>query len=128
MGVEARNLDDWTERGLISGGTMGVPFVLSVTTVAATSSYDLMTPTPRGLKIINTWAVAGGAGAGDTVKLTDGTNDICTAIDVNAAAGTYAPVVTFDTSYISLAKGSTLNVTTADDAVCTIYVLCVWTD
>lgn len=130
MGVEARNLDGNTERGLISGAKVGVPFVVSMTTVAATSSYDVWTPLPRGLKILDCWCYAsGGAGGGsDTVKLTDGTNDITAAIDVNVADNTRAPVVSIDDAYASIAKGGTLNVTTASAAVARVHIMCEWTD
>lgn len=109
------------------GGT--VPFVFSQTTAAGTSTYSLQVGHRHRLgdmRVIKAWGIMTGAGAAaDTVKLTDGTNDITNTVDVSALADKAYFDFNIDDAYYKLQKDDTLKVVTASDALCEVYVMVV---
>lgn len=103
---------------------MGLPILVQFQTVSGTSSYNFTMP--RKCKVIDMWAVQNAAGgAADTAKLTDGTNDITNALDLNKSDKVVTRVGTIDDAYSTIAKDGTLNVTTASDATADIFVLLI---
>ena len=111
------------------GNEKGAPvFVVSSgATSSAASSYDLIAKADFKFRVIDSWLVMTGAGASsDTVKLTDGTNDITDAVDLSSAGDTDRLAVgEIDDAYYTIDAGGTLKAVTASAATCIIYALCV---
>jgi len=128
-GIAARTLGPLLEdRGCTTSAKMAVPWVVEVTCVAATSAYTLVESLPYDCRIIRAWGIMTGAGAAsDTVKVTDGTNDISDTVDLSSAGDTdLFDVGELDDAYTDIAKGGKIAVTTASGALCRIYVMGVW--
>lgn len=109
------------------GESTGSPVLLyAKQTVAGTTTYTLFNHANQNFnfRVVNAWVVMTGAGgAGDTVKLTDGTNDITNTMSVAAAADKdVLSFSTLDDAYHTIGKGDKLQVVTASDALCLVYV------
>ncbi len=103
-------------------------FLVEVITVVGTSSYKPFdADAPAKFRVIDFWAYSALAGAGDTVKLTDGTTDITDALDM-ATDKDLKRATTIDDAANEIAVDGTLEVVTASGAVCRAFALCVWTD
>lgn len=106
----------------------GVPFILRAQTASgATTKQIYNAAAPFAMKIMAVIGVMTGAGAGsDTVKLTDGTNDITNTEDVSAKGDKDMFLFgEIDNAYSSLAAGATLNVVTASDALVEVLIIAV---
>lgn len=108
----------------------GLPMgVVSVDTEAGTSTYKLFSgsPLPFPIRIVEVKGYMLGAGAAsDTVKLTDGTNDITSTEDLSVLADTDAwDCSQIDNAYADLERGDTLQVETASDALTRVFVFFV---
>jgi hypothetical protein len=128
-GIPARALGKTeNSRDAGSDGSLGVPFLVTATTVAATAAYTLIESAPKKFRVVDWWVVMTGAGAAsDTVKLTDGTNDITDAVDLSSAGDTDRVAGgEIDDAYHELDKGDSLKVATASGATCIVYALCAW--
>ena len=78
-------------------------------------------------RIIDIWGVMTGAGAsGDTVKVTNGTNDITTAQDVSAKGDkALFKFIDIDDAYRDLTANTLIHAVNASGALCDVYVLAV---
>jgi len=132
MGVRALTLNGLSdERSLSSAATGGIPFVLEVATKASTTTYRVWDKScPRSCRIIDVYGIMTGAGAAlDTVKVTDGTNDITDTVDLSAKGDTDRfSVGELDDDYTDLNAGASLRVVTVSDALVRLYIVGVWTD
>lgn len=103
-------------------------FLIEVITVAGTSSYKPYdADNPAKFRVIDAWAYSALAGAGDTVKVTDGTTDITDAMDM-ATDKALKRATTIDDAANEIAFDGTLEVVTASGAICRVFILCVHTD
>ena len=128
-GIAARTLGPLLEdRGCTTDAKMAVPWVLEVQTVAGTTDYTLIEALLKDCRIVRVWAIMTGAGgADDTLKVTDGTNDITDTVDLSSLGDTdLFDVGELDDAYTDIAKGGSIAVTTASDALCRVYVMGVW--
>lgn len=78
-------------------------------------------------RVVFIWFLMTGAGtASDTVKVTDGTNDICTAVDVSAKAdkALFLPA-DIDDARRDIAAGTELHAVGAGGATCDVFVLAI---
>jgi hypothetical protein len=117
-------------RSLAADGTeLGAPvFLLPIKSFGASdSSLNLVQDAAFKFKIITAWVVMNGAGDSfDTVKLTDGTDDITDTLDVSSAGDT--DLVSFgelDDAYATIEKGGDVVAETASGALVDVYALCV---
>jgi hypothetical protein len=133
VGIPPRDLAKADDYGVGSDGATAtsVPFVLSVLTVAGTTEWKIYNNNcPRKMRVIKAWGyMTGAGGANDTVVVDDGT----TAITDTADLSVFSDTDQFDFSQISdatneIAKNGSLHVTTADDALCRVFVMCEWVD
>ncbi len=85
---------------------------------------------PAKFRVLDMWGYMTGAGAAsDTVKLTDGSSDIVTAIAVNAASDKdVIRAAEIDHAKNEISAGGSLHVVTASGALCKVFILCEWTD
>ncbi len=79
---------------------------------------------PMALEVIDFWAIGEGSGASDTVKLTDGTNDITDALDVSTDKGVVR-ASTIDDAYSAIAAGGTLALVVASAAPAKCFIMCM---
>ena len=119
--------------GRMITGNISVPFLLSVNTVAGTSTYNVYGTAhsaPRGFRVIKAWGVMTGAGAAaDTVVVSDGTNNITDTADLSVFSNTdQFDFSQIDDTYFQINKGGSLVVTTASGALCRVYIMCEWRD
>lgn len=132
MGVRALTLNGLSdERSFSSAASGGIPFVIQVATAAGTTEYRIWDKScPRSCRIVDAWGVMTGAGgAGDTVKITDGTNDISDTVDLSSLGDNdLFAIGELDDAYVDLAEGGSLQVEAASDALVRLYVMVVWTD
>lgn len=109
----------------------GAPvFVLEQATVAATATYKVFDKNaPSRFRIINVWGImTGEGGVSDTVKITDGTNNITNDANVSALADTDVfDFAKIDDLYYQINKGGSLYVVTASGALCNVYIMCMKT-
>ena len=99
-------------------------FLIEVQTLAATSEdkiYDA--DAPAAFKVLDMWAISELTGAGDTVKLTDGTNDIIAAIST-ATIDLLTRATDIDLTYASVLAGGSLSTVTASGAAARVFILC----
>lgn len=113
--------------GMVNG-YMSVPFLLSVQTVTGTTDYDLFNPVERPFRIIQAWGVMTGAGAAsDTVVVQNGSTAITDTADLSVFSDKDAfSFSQLDDAQWELDKGDVLQLTTASDALCKVYLLCEW--
>jgi hypothetical protein len=78
---------------------------------------------PCALEVIDFWAIGEGSGAADTVKLTDGTNDITNALDMSTDKGVVR-ASTIDDAYSSIAAGGTLALVVASACPAKCFIMC----
>jgi len=94
--------------------------------VAGTATYTLFSdsPLPFPIRIVDvTGIMTGAGGASDTVKVTDGTNDITSTEDLSALADTDTwDISQIDDAYCDLERGDTLQVVTTSDATTRVNV------
>jgi hypothetical protein len=85
---------------------------------------------PFKFKVLAIFGYMTGAGAaGDTIKLTNGTSDICAAVDVSAKADTdFFVAAKLDDAKYQIAKDGTLEVVVASDASAKLVILCQRTE
>jgi len=85
---------------------------------------------PAKFRVLDMFGYMTGAGAtSDTVKLTDGSSDIVTAVDVSAYSDKdIIRAAAIDDAKNEIAAGGSLHVVTASGALCKVFVLCEWTD
>lgn len=130
MGVRATTLHRKSaEWGVTSEATMGIPWVVEVQTTASDTSKSVWDGScPRNCRILDAWGIMTGAGAAlDTVKLTDGTNDISDTVDLSSAGDTDRFTVgELDDAYTDISEGGSLKVVTASDALCRVYIMGMW--
>jgi len=111
-----------------STGNGGVPFVVHVKMESGDTTnkiYDAELPGKH--RVLDAWYVMHGAGAAsDTVKITDGTNDITDDVDVSAKSDKdRANFGQIDDARYEIADAGTLAVTTASGALVEVYILLV---
>lgn len=103
--------------------------VTSVQTAASVTSQIFFngSPVPFRIRILDIRGVMTGAGAGgDTVKVTDGTNDLTDTADLSALADTDTfDMSQLDDAYWIVDKGDNLTCVTASDALCYVTAYCV---
>lgn len=132
MGVRALTLNGLSdERSFSSEASGGIPFVIQVATAASDTSYRIWDKScPRSCRIVDAWGVMTGAGAAlDTVKITDGTNDISDTVDLSGLGDTDRFAIgELDDAYVDIAEGGSLRVVTVSDALVRLYIMVVWTD
>lgn len=96
-------------------------FVIEADTEAANLTiFDA--DAPIAFRVIDVWAIGTPGAASDTVKVTDGTNDITDAIAVTAAL--IARASTIDDAYWEIAAGGTLKLVVASALDATVYIMC----
>ena len=108
----------------------GVPFVLVQPAIAGTATYRLYDANaPKRFRVIRVWGVMTGAGgAGDTVVVNDGANNITNVVSVAALADQDVwDAVQIDDAQHTVDKGGSLRVVTASDALSIVYIECIWT-
>lgn len=106
----------------------GTPILCRVkASASATPTYIFNANCPFPVLVTLAWHVMTAAGAAsDTVKITDGTNDITNTADVSAASDKALTFFTsIDDAYHAINTGGTLRVVTASDAAVDVYVLLV---
>jgi len=128
-GISAKALAALNPGGKIAPG---VHFTISRKFTASDSDFAM---TPSGglgfpFRVIDAYAVMTGAGgAGDTWKLTDGTNDITDTVDVSSAADKdIVPAGQLDDAYYRFSKTGEVRGITASGAEVELYAICVRTD
>jgi hypothetical protein len=105
---------------------IGIPFAIQAQTAAgATEKVVFNANAPFKVRVLQAFGTMTGAGAaGDTVKLTDGTNDVTNAVDVSAkgdkATFQFGEV---DDARHDIAANGTLKVVTASDALCLVTII-----
>ena len=133
-GIKPRNLSPAVNErigGTLSTVNIGIPFVIEVPCVAATDTYKVYdADCPDKLRVIDAWGVMTGAGAGgDTVKITDGTNDITDTVDLSAVGDTDRFAIgEIDDAYHDILPGGSMSVVTASAATVTLYIMCTWVE
>src|SRR3990167_10051962 len=110
-----------------SDGNIGTDFILHRKMATTDSSISVFSANaPFKFRVIDMWAVNHAAGgAADTVKLTDGTNDITDALDCNKSDKVVTRVGTLDDAYWEVAYNGTLTIVTASAAPVDVYIRCV---
>ena len=105
----------------------GIPFVIRFKTVAGTNDKTFTAPKNLPFKVIDAWGYMTGAGASsDTVQIFNGTDAITASKDVSALSDKDRfAFASIDDAYNEIASEGTLKVTTASDALCEVFVLCV---
>lgn len=85
---------------------------------------------PAKFRVLDMFGYMTGAGASsDTVKLTDGSDDIVTAVDVSSASDKdVIRAAVIDDAKNEISAGGSLHVVTASGALCKVFILCEWTD
>ena len=109
----------------LSGNNYGAPSsVAKVTCVAGTSSYTPFPGWDNRVEVVRVFGYMTGAGASsDTVKVTDGTNDVTDTVDLSSLSDTDVfEVGQMDDAYVTVEKASSITVTTASDATCVLFV------
>ena len=119
------------ERAVSSTALIGPSFVIAQPTVAGTATYRVFdNNAPKQFRVIYAWGVMTGAGAAaDTVVINDG----ATAITNTADVSTLSDQDVFDFTQINdaehtILKNGSLRVVTASDALCIVYIECMWTE
>lgn len=85
---------------------------------------------PAKFRVLDMWGYMTGAGAStDSVKLTDASSDIVTAIDVSSASDKdVIRAAVIDDAKNEISAGGSLHVVTVSGALCKVFILCEWTD
>lgn len=96
-------------------------FIIEVDTEAA-SVVIFNGDAPCAFRVIDVWAIGTPGASSDTVKITDGTNDITDAIDVTAALVGRAG--TIDDAYWDIAAGGSLSAVVASALDATVFIMC----
>lgn len=78
---------------------------------------------PAAFKVLDMWVVGEPGGSGDTVKLTDGTDDIVAALTVTTT-DLIVRAADIDQAKVKIAAGGTLQLETASAATARCYILC----
>lgn len=103
-------------------------FIIEALTVAGTAVLAIhSSDAPFAFKVIDMFAISELTGAGDTVKLTDGTNDIIAAIST-ATIDLLTRATDIDLTYASIAAGGSLELETASGAAARVFITCVATN
>ena len=112
----------------LAGNIHGAPtFRLFKQTVAGTSSYVVVANAAFKFRVVGvTGIMTGAGGASDTVKVTDGTNDITDTINVATLADkSVFSAATIDDAYWNISVGGDLKVETASGALAYVIIECV---
>jgi hypothetical protein len=131
LGIAARSLGTASsKRGAGPNGTLGVPFVAFCQTVTGTTAYTLISAAEKKFRVINAWLIMTAAGgASDTVVLSNGSTAITDTADVSLLADKdLMDFTSFNDASYAVAAGGSLKVTTASDALCQVYALCMWVE
>lgn len=132
VGIRAHSLGPvYRERAISSTATIGIPFVLVQPTVAGTATYRIYdNNAPKRFRVIYATGVMTGAGAAaDTVVLNDGTNSITDTVDLSTLGDTAVfDFADINDLYHQVSKGGSLRVVTASDALCIVYIHCIWVE
>jgi hypothetical protein len=113
---------------VLSGNPLGsLTFEFQVQTDSTNSSYTLVHASQFRFRVIGvTGIMTGAGGTSDTIKVTDGTNDITDTIDVSALADkSVFSAATIDDAYWNIDVGESLKVVTASAALAFVMVKCV---
>ncbi len=99
-------------------------FLIEVLTVAGTSEDKVFDgDAPASFTVIDAWVISELTGAGDTVKVTDGTDDIVAAM-VTATIDLLVRAVDIDLAKATIAAGGSLSTVTASGAAARVFILC----
>lgn len=79
---------------------------------------------PMALEVIDFWAIGEGSGASDTVKLTDGTDDITDALDMSTDKSVKR-CTTIDDTKSAIAAGGTLKLVVASACPAKCFIMCM---
>ena len=99
-------------------------FIIEVLTEAATSEEKVFdSDAPAAFQVIDAWVISELTGSGDTVKITDGTNDIVAAMST-ATLDLLVRATDIDLTYSKIAAGESLSTVTASGAAGRVFIVC----
>ena len=99
-------------------------FVIEVLTEAADSEIKVFdSDAPAAFQGIDAYVISELTGSGDTVKITDGTNDIVAAMSV-ATLDLLVRATDIDLTYAKIAAGGSLSTVTASGAAGRVFIIC----
>ena len=99
-------------------------FIIEVLTEAAISEEKVFdADVPAAFQVIDAWVISELTGSSDTVKITDGTNDIVAAMST-ATLDLLVRAVDIDGTYSKIAAGGSLSIVTASGAAGLVFIVC----
>ncbi len=99
-------------------------FLIEALTASANATLKIFdADAPASFKVIDMWVVGEPGGSGDTVKLTDGTDDIVAALTVTTS-DLIVRAADIDQAKSKIAAGGTLQLETASAATARCFILC----
>lgn len=99
-------------------------FIIEALTVSGSASLKIFDANaPAAFKVLDMWVVGEPGGSGDTVKLTDGTDDIVAAMTVTTS-DLIVRAADIDQAKVQIAANGTLELVTASAATARCFILC----
>ena len=110
--------------GVISKVISDNLFMIEALTEAAISELKIFDSyAPAAFQVIDAYVISELTGSGDTVKITDGTNDIVAAM-ATATIDLLVRAVDIDLTFAKIAAGGSLSTVTASGAAGRVFILC----
>ncbi len=99
-------------------------FIIEALTASGSATLKIYdADAPAAFKVLDMWVMGEPGGSSDTVKLTDGTDDIVAALTVTTT-DLIVRAADIDQAKAKVAAGGTLQLETASAATARCYILC----
>lgn len=102
----------------------GIPILFYKRCTAAASSFTVVADLPYAVRIIDAWNHCQTTAGGSTARVDNGSNAVSDAMAATPV-DTVTRAATLDADYTSVAKHSSIKVTTAASAITDVFVLCL---